>query len=621
LGIVSDKWVEEVAPKVVVKTASTVLLIRSNIVKDVETISVWPQGASAPSALIDLARKALKEGRSVQQERFSKTSNVKTTLIAVPLSSKTAGSKSPTGQSLQIIGAIAMAMPTKSLAAAGLAQSPTNQHVQASSLESTRTRELQAALQEAKASLTAQAAQRDLTAGHLHLLALIHRHAKFESAANDFVSELAQRLGAERVSIGFIKDGHCKLVAISNIATLKNSAVLSRDLGLAMDEAIDQASTLVFPQPKGSDPRITLAHERFTTRHESAVLVSIPLLIQEDDQRSLVGAISAEFKSAAQVSAHHIEQLEQFTTVLGPVLESKRRASSSFANLFQSTLKGNHKSLLKPSNRRRLGLGLAALALLGLAIMPTQHRVTANARLEGATQRVMSAAVDGYIAAVHARPGMKISKGQPLLDLDDRDLQLDRKKLESEYSQVERKYGDALVKEDQTQIAIHQAKLQQLRAQVATVDEQLGRIKITSPFDGVVLSGDQSQSLGAPVKRGDVMMTIAPGDQYRLVVEVDERDISLISIKQSGHLVLSALPDKSLDIEVVRITPVAVVKDGMNVFEVEAQLKTRGQGKDSFVQPGLEGVAKIDTGSRSLAAVLSNRLRQWLNINLWKWTL
>ena len=173
------------------------------------------------------------------------------------------------------------------------------------------------------------------------------------------------------------------------------------------------------------------------------------------------------------------------------------------------------------------------------------------------------------------------------------------------------------MKEDQSQIAIQQAKLSQLKAQVATIDDQLGRIKVTAPFDGVVLSGDQSQSLGAPVKRGDVLMTVAPNNLYRLVIEVDERDIALIDVKQAGQLVLSALSDKTLDIEIARITPVAVVKDGLNVFEVEARLKTQ----DPSIQPGLEGVAKIETGSRPLIAVLTNRLRQWLSVSLWKWKL
>jgi Barrel-sandwich domain of CusB or HlyD membrane-fusion/GAF domain len=598
------------APKAVKITASTVLLIRSNIVKDVETISVWPQGAVAPSSLVELARQACIEGRSIQKSRFSQTSQTSTTLIAVPLSNKTRN----TGAG-KLIGAVAMAMPTKSLASEPTV--PIRAADQANNSESARTKELEKALRDSAAATQEQAEQRKRAATVLELLGLIHRHSQFENSATEFVSTLCQKLGAQRVGIGFVKDDHTKLTAISNIATLKNSAILSRDLALAMDEAIDQASTVVFPTPRGSEPRVTLAHERFSNRHESANMVTVPILIDEDGHRSLVGAICAEYKSAAEITPTSIELLEQLSSVLGPVLDNKRRASSALSSLFHSGLKGQGKSLLKRSNRKLIAGVLSAAILLAMCFFPIQHRVTASARLEGSTQRVMSAAVDGYIAAVHARPGVRIMQGQPLLDLDDRDLQLERRKLEAEYSQTERKYGDALVKEDQSQIAIQQAKLSQIKAQVATIDDQLQRIKVTAPFDGVVLSGDQSQSLGAPVKRGDILMTVAPSNLYRLVIEVDERDIALLNVKQSGQLVLSALSDKTLDIEVARITPVAVVKDGLNVFEVEAQLKTN----HSLIQPGLEGVAKIETGTHPLIAVLTNRLRQWVSVSLWKWKL
>ncbi len=605
---VADKRIIEQTPKVAQKTASTVLLMRSNIVRDVETISVWPQGAQAPSSLIELARRATQEGRSLQKTRFSKTSQTSTTLIAVPLSNKTREFEPG-----KLIGAIAMAMPTKSLGA----EISTAARPSSAATQSPRTQELDQALRDSVVATQVQAEQRRRAAAVLQLLSIIHRHSKFESSASEFVSDLSQRLNAERVSLGFLKDGHTKLTAISNIATLKNSAVLARDLALAMDEAIDQASTIVFPQPKGSEPKVTLAHERFCTRHESAKLVSVPILIDEDGARSLVGAMVVEYKTDTEMNTHSIEYLEQLSSVLGPVLYNKRRASSAMSNLFQSGFRGEGKKLLKRSSKGLIFSAIVVMAFAAICIVPIQHRVTATARLEGSTQRVMSAAVDGYISAVHARPGVRIKQGQALLDLDDRDLQLDRRKLEAEYSQTERKYGDALVKEDQSQIAIQQAKLGQIKAQVAMIDDQLGRIRVTAPFDGVVLSGDQSQSLGAPVKRGDVLMTVAPNNQYRLVIEVDERDIALLSIKQSGQLVLSALADKTLDIEVVRITPVALIKDGLNIFEVEAKLKTN----DFLIQPGLEGVAKIETGSRPLIAVLTNRLRQWVSVSLWKWTL
>ena len=70
------------------------------------------------------------------------------------------------------------------------------------------------------------------------------------------------------------------------------------------------------------------------------------------------------------------------------------------------------------------------------------------------------------------------------------------------------------------------AQLEQARAQVARVEEQLGRTTVTAPFDGVVVSGDLSQNLGAPVERGTILFEVAPLSEFRLVLKVDERDVA-----------------------------------------------------------------------------------------------
>jgi multidrug resistance efflux pump len=54
-----------------------------------------------------------------------------------------------------------------------------------------------------------------------------------------------------------------------------------------------------------------------------------------------------------------------------------------------------------------------------------------------------------------------------------------------------------MARADRAQLVISQAKADEARAQLALVDEQLGRIRIEAPFDGVVIRGDLSQSLGA----------------------------------------------------------------------------------------------------------------------------
>jgi hypothetical protein len=136
-----------------------------------------------------------------------------------------------------------------------------------------------------------------------------------------------------------------------------------------------------------------------------------------------------------------------------------------------------------------------------------------------------------------------------------------------------------------------------------------------APFDGVVITGDLTQSLGAPVKKGEALMTVAPEHDFRVMLEVDERDIADVQLGKTGSLALSALPGDTFALEVNRITPVATTAQGRNYFEVEAKLKA----KTEQLRPGLLGVGKVEAGSRSLLWIWTHRVSGWLRMTVWSW--
>ena len=140
-------------------------------------------------------------------------------------------------------------------------------------------------------------------------------------------------------------------------------------------------------------------------------------------------------------------------------------------------------------------------------------------------------------------------------------------------------------------------------------------MQVRAPWDGLVVSGDLSQTLGAPLERGVTMFEVAPLDGYRVVLEVDEHDIAELAEGQRGSLVLAALPSAPLAFEVRRVTPVAALADGRNVFRVEAEL----ENTDARLRPGMRGVAKVSIDERRLGAIWTHELARWLRLKLWAW--
>lgn len=435
--------------------------------------------------------------------------------------------------------------------------------------------------------------------------------SSFIRAASAFASELASGFGCERVSVGFVEDGFARIVAISHGGSPTSESELLDQLGSVMDEAIEQKATVRYPAPADAPPCIVLAHQALQ-RRQGGGLCSIPLVSGD----RIVGAVHFEFADERAFDSATITTAEHLISLVGPVLELMRRNELPLHKQLVEGFRLLRQRLGAPERRRlRLALIAGAVAASLLVFIPLPHQVGGQARIEGAIQRVLVAPADGYIKQVFARPGDAVEAGQVLVEMAEQDLQIERRRWASELAQHENAYAAALARADRAQLVINQARADEARAQLALIDQQLGRARIEAPFAGVVIRGDLSQSLGAPVKRGDTLLTVAPVEKFRVIVEIDERDITRIAVGDRGHLALSALPWDRQPITVRRITPMATAVEGSNIFEVEAELDQPENG----LRPGLQGVARIEAGHQPLLLGWTQRGLTWLRLKLWAW--
>jgi multidrug resistance efflux pump len=199
--------------------------------------------------------------------------------------------------------------------------------------------------------------------------------------------------------------------------------------------------------------------------------------------------------------------------------------------------------------------------------------------------------------------------------LEDRELKLERLKWASQAEELNKQLRQAMAEHDSAQLQVLGAQLEQVRAQLARVEDQLARTRVTAPFDGIVTTGDLTQSLGAPVERGAVLYEVAPLSAFRVVLEVDERDVADVSVGQHGNLLLSAFPQAPIAFVVEKITPVSTAKEGRNFFRVEAKL-TREERR---LRPGMEGVGKIEIDQRRYIWIWTHDVWTSLRLWLWKW--
>lgn len=446
----------------------------------------------------------------------------------------------------------------------------------------------------------------------LELIATALQHERFQAAATAVATELATTFGCERVSIGFMKGRHIEVRALSHSAAFSKKTNLVRALEGAMDEAADQLATVLYPVRKDGPFQVTRAHAELLRQHGTGAVCTIPLTAGA----LVLGALVLELPAGAEFDARTVELCEHAALLVGPVLDVKRKEDRWIGTKAFDSGMTQLRHLVGPRHTAlKLWTLLAALAVAFFAIVNGDFMITADASLEGKVQRAVTAAMQGYIVEARARAGDVVREGNLLAALDDRDLRLERLKLVSQAAQQESERRQAIAEGNRARARILEAQIGQVEAQLALVDEQIARTRIVAPFDAVIVKGDLSQSLGAAVERGNVLFEVAPLDSYRVIMKVDERDITEVAVGQSGRLALTSMPNEEIPLTVDKITPVSVVDQGRNYFRVEAV----ATGATDKLRPGMEGVGKIQVERRKLLWIWTHKLVHWARMWVWSW--
>lgn len=434
-----------------------------------------------------------------------------------------------------------------------------------------------------------------------------------DDAYQAMVTNAANRLDSDRVSLGFVKGDRVKLQALSATSDFQKRIDLVLLLESAMNEALEQGKATEFNPANPPEPVLAAtmqAHQQLCRDYGSVHVVAVPFT------RSAKEAGVVLFEWAQAPTPDTVAMAQALVPVVGPIVLSRRHAERPFRQRFTDWCREEKNRLLGAQHGTRKLVYSCALIVVAFCVLATgDFRVSSNALLEGSVRRQIAAPYDGFVASAAYRAGQTVKKGEVLATLDDKELMLEAQRWLSQQDQYAKQAQDAQAQSDLPQIQIVMAQVEQAKAQRQLSESQLERTKIVAPFDGLLTLGDLSQSLGGAIKKGQVLFELAPLDGYRVVLDVDEADIAWLKVGQRGNLVVTAIPDEKFPFEVKLITPVAKVKDGLNYFRVEGTLLA----SEASLRPGMEGVAKVEIDERRLVWIWTHRAGVWLRLKLWSW--
>jgi putative peptide zinc metalloprotease protein len=290
---------------------------------------------------------------------------------------------------------------------------------------------------------------------------------------------------------------------------------------------------------------------------------------------------------------------------------------------------GRFSRLLYLDKKERLWAWLSpwrvgALGALVLLLLPPiwPDFQDASFVLEPVHQASVHAAVSGKVSHVFVQEGQKVALGQPLIDLENLDLQ-------STLAKVRADLREATDRATQNQLrdrdyASAERERQRLRMEERVLTEEASRLQVTSPISGTVTTPRLNDLVGADVGEGSPLLDLVDDSAFRARVYIPEfamHDIrlgSLVRLRSPSQFrpfsgTLSAIsPDwVSLDPSLGHKEQLAGINPP-RFFAAEASLDSA-----DGLRPGMTGTAKIRVGSRSLTSFAWRFGRDLVKRRLW----
>ncbi|GJQ29384.1 MAG: peptidase M50 [Phycisphaerae bacterium] len=160
-------------------------------------------------------------------------------------------------------------------------------------------------------------------------------------------------------------------------------------------------------------------------------------------------------------------------------------------------------------------LGMAALVVLALGVIPAPDRRRADGVVESLADTGVFFGADGFVEAAHARPGDRVRKGDPLVTLTSDKLRAQLAMSEGVLAEAESKALESTV----SQPAAAKAAMEYceaIRAQIAWIQSKIEALTVRAPHDGVVVGQDPHALLGKFVQEGTPLCEVVDDTSVRL---------------------------------------------------------------------------------------------------------
>lgn len=223
-----------------------------------------------------------------------------------------------------------------------------------------------------------------------------------------------------------------------------------------------------------------------------------------------------------------------------------------------------------------------------------------TAPLEARAESQVVAKTSGIALQVYADIGQQVRAGQPLVRIDRDRASLQVAQAEADVRKLEANYRRSAQLLEQKMVSVNDVdqlryNLENARAQLHMAKLELSYGTVSAPISGVVASRSIKQ--GNLVQINTPIFTIVDISRLEATLNVPEREIETLKVGQAVQLTVDALPGKTFDGRIDRVSP--VVDAGSGTFRVICAFDGGG-----LLQPGMFARIRINYDQRADALVI-----------------
>jgi biotin carboxyl carrier protein len=345
--------------------------------------------------------------------------------------------------------------------------------------------------------------------------------------------------------------------------------------------------------------------------HSDATVIAIPL---PDLENAFTSAVVIEWAEKTELAT--LQQWASVWMLTQPLVALRKKADRNVLEVGRDHLSGFLRNVF--GERHYWSKGIAAffgILIPLLMVIPADSTLRAEAVIEDSGRRAVAAPAEGFLAEVLVVPGDPVTKGQVVARLDDQALKLRRLELVAQRTRFGTERAIAARERDSGTASVSRAQTEETQARLAQVERELEQTQIRADIDGVVLEGDLRQRIGNRIEFGEQLMFIAPKTEVEVQLQISNRDAERIQSGLRGALRLNVDPSRLINVEVVRVKPSAETIDGELKFIAYARMSN----PPARLEDGMQGVARLDTGRRSLWDVWVTPVWEAIYLFLWRW--